>query len=360
LRGHLWVYRNELAETPDAEDGEIVDLLSAQGRFVGRGFYQAQGGIAVRLLSRKPVRIDAEFLTDRIAAARRFRERIFPNETVYRWVFGESDGIPGLVADRYGSVVSGQTSCRFYGPYVDQLATAFLSCDGVSGARMEVSGEVHRYGAVPGRVECVVDGVRVTVDVDAGQKTGMFLDQRTNWRAAGAYAREARVLDGHCYIGLWSLHAALAGATHVTAVDTSAQAIEAARRNAEINGVADRCAFEHADIAAVLQRGERYDLVILDPPAFAKSHAQAFKARGVYQTLNCSAIKVIEAGGVLVSSSCSHFVTLDEFLEILKRAATAAQRQVWILDIRGAAPDHPVLMAMPETQYLKCVTLRML
>ena len=360
LRGHLWAYRNEFAEIPETEDGEVVDVFSAQGRFVGRGFYQAQGGIAVRLLARRQCALDAAFLAEKLETALRFRERIFPGENVYRWVFGESDGLPGLVADRYGSLVSAQTACSFYRSRADALAQAFLSHDGVTGVRFVVCDQVQRFGDVPAQVECVVDGAKVGVAVEAGQKTGMFLDQRANAFAARRYASGARVLDAHCYIGLWTVHAALAGAAHVTAVDTSAPAVELAEANARRNGVEAHCEFACADVTEVLQRGDTYDLIVLDPPAFAKSHAHERKALGLYQTLNSVAMKAVASGGVLVTSSCSHFVSREWFMETLKRAATQVQRQVWILEERGAAPDHPVLMAMPETAYLKCVVLRVL
>ena len=361
LRGHPWVYRNELAKIPPMDDGELADVFSAQDRFIGRGFYQAQGGIAVRLLTRHQVPIDGVFLNERIDNARIFRERLFPDQSVYRWVFGESDGLPGFVADRYGTLISAQTSCRFYASCVDELADAFLAREGVEGVRIVINNVLHTYGNAPASVIASIDGVQVAVNLEEGQKTGMFLDQRENCLAIRRFAHNARVLDGHCYIGLWSCHAALAGAKSVLGVDTSAKAIEAATANAQRNGVGDQCAFERADIAEVLQqRGDRYDVVLLDPPAFVKSHAQEHKALGLYQALNAAAMNAVEPGGILVTSSCSHFVSREAFLEVLKRAASAAHRKVWAFDVRGAAPDHPVLLAMPETAYLKCVFLRVL
>lgn len=363
LRGHLWAYRNEFASLPDTTDGELVDVYSAEGRLVGRGFFQGRGGIAARILSRHQDEFDAAFWSRRIEAARAFREQLFPGEDTWRWVFGESDGLPGLVADRYGSIVSAQTSCNFYGLYAEAIADAFLAQPGINAVRLDVNNKVHRFGAIsqPAEpIECAVGGVRLMVDLDSGQKTGMFLDQRENCLAMRRYARGARVLDGHCYIGQWSCHAALAGAASVLGVDTSAPAVEAARANAERNGVSAQCRFEDADIADVLARNEQYDLVMLDPPAFAKTREQEKKALGLYQTLNAAAMKAVRPGGVLVTSSCSHFVAREAFLETLKRAATAAQRQAWLLDVRGASPDHPILIAMPETEYLSCVIMKIL
>lgn len=360
LRGHCWAYRNEFAQLPPYDDGDIADVFGARGGFVGRGFYQPNGGIAVRLLTRHQAPIDAAFFRERLDAAGAFRNRCFPGQDVYRWVFGESDGLPGFVADRYGPLVAAQTSCAFYAGWVDALAAAFLSHEGVRGLRLEVCGQVHGFGETPDIVACTVEGLRVLVRPSSGQKTGLFLDQRVNQFEMRRYASGANVLDGHCYAGLWSCHAAQAGAARVRGVDTSGPAIERARENAAANGLDNVCAFECADIGAVLEEDARYGLVILDPPAFAKSRAHAAKALGLYQSLNASAMRRIEPGGVLITSSCSHFVDRDAFLETLKRASAAAQRPVWVVDVRGAAPDHPVLASMPETSYLTCATLRVL
>jgi len=358
LRGHLWTYRNELKEIPDLEDGEIVDVHSAEGRFVGRGFYQAQGGIAVRILAWHQTEIVPAFLTKRIETARAFRETLFPGETTYRWLFGESDGLPGLVADRYGSVVVLQSSCAFYCFHIDSIAESLLAHDGVEGVHAEVCGETRRYGSAPEQIDCTVDGIHVRVHVEGGQKTGLFLDQRMNWPIVRRYVCGKRILDGHCYVGMWSIHATLAGASRVTAADTSAAAIECARINAGLNGALDRCSFERMDVMDALKGNEHYDVIVLDPPALAKSRGQKRKALALYQALNAAALEALGSEGVLITSSCSHFVTVEDFLEVLKRAAAVADRQTWLLEVRGASLDHPVLMAMPETAYLKCVTLR--
>jgi 23S rRNA (cytosine1962-C5)-methyltransferase len=360
LRGHLWVFRNELAEAPAFDDGAPVDVVASNGRFIGRGFYQAQGGIAARILARHQVEIDAAFWSRQLETARSLRERLFAGQTVYRWIFGESDGLPGFVADRYGAVVVAESSCAFYHECADQLAKTFLATDGVSGCVITVAGRRHEYGEVPESADCVLEGINMRVPLRGGQKTGLFLDQRVNSAATRAYASGARVLDAHCYSGIWSIHAALAGAREIRAIDTSQSAIEMARENAKRNGVDAACSFECADVMEVFKQGGYYDLVILDPPAFAKSRVQEKKALGLYQSLNKAAMDVVEPGGFLVTSTCSHFVNREAFLEVLKRAATSAQRQAVVLDVRGAAPDHPVLMAMPETEYLTCVWMRIL
>lgn len=358
LRGHVWAYRNEFATLPPLEDGEWVDILSHERRFIGRGFYQAEGGIAVRLISSDHIEPDGAFLNERIKAARLFRETLFPGSATYRWLHGESDGLPGLVADRYGAVVCAHSSCRFYIEYADDLLRAFVATPGVTGARLECCGKVIQHGDIPNPLECDFDGVRVAVNVVSGQKTGLFLDQRLNRKRMALFAAGRRVLDGHCHAGAWSAQAALAGATSVIGVDTSSSAIEQAQQTAELNGVGSTCAFECADILQVLSRSEMFDMIILDPPAFAKARSQKDKALGLYQSLNRDAIKIITSGGYLVSSSCSHFVAREEFVEMLKRAARAAQRSCALIELRGASPDHPVLLAMPETEYLTCAILR--
>ncbi len=360
LRGHLWAYRNELDELSGVENGAVTDVFSDSGRFVGRGFYQAQGGIAVRLLSRHQAEIDGAFLARRVLDAHEFRCRLFPHGSVYRWVFAESDGLPGFVADRYGPVVSAETACAFYADYVEDLAAAFQSIEGVAGVRVNVCGQVHRFGRVDERVICEIDGLKFGVDVDGGQKTGMFLDQRVNSALIAPFAEGARVFDGHCYMGMWSCRAARAGAREVLGVDSSEHAVELARANAELNGYSDVCQFERGDVEAVLRRGQHYDVVLLDPPALAKTRAQAHKAAGLYQALNKTAMEAVVPGGILITSTCSHFMAGEAFLEVLKRAGNSARRQALVVDVRGGAPDHPVLMSMPETGYLTCVALRLM
>lgn len=360
LRGHLWAYRNEFAEPPKADDGEIVDLYTHHNKFVARGFYQAQGGIAVRIITRHQRDISQEFFAHRIEEAAEFRKKLFPDQTVYRWIFGESDGLPGFVADRYGHVIAANSQCTFYKTARDQVANAFLAHEGVTGVRMTVGNETFTYGDPPESVQCTLSGYTLKVDLAGGQKTGLFLDQRNNWRAIQPYAPGARVLDGHCYVGMWSLHAAGAGAQSLLGVDTSEPAIERARENAELNNLADRCTFERADVLEVLNRGEKYDLIILDPPSLAKSRAQEKHALALHQRMNRAAFAALNPGGILATSSCSHFVGRENFLEIIKRAAASAQRRACILDVRGPAQDHPVLLGMPETAYLNCIILRAL
>lgn len=356
LRGHVWVYRNELASCPQLPEGEQVDVYSAQRRFIGRGFVES-GGIAVRLLSRHQEPLDSAWFAEQIASAGAFRERLYPGESAYRWVHSESDGLPGFVADRYGGVVVAHSECVFYAKHADEIAAAFLANDGVRGVRITVRGKAHDAGEVAARTEILLNGLRFLVDLDRGQKTGMYLDQRENCRAVCRYVHGARVLDGHCYAGLWSCHAASAGATSVLGIDTSGPAIEWARQNAELNGLRDRCAFRQADVREVLAGDDRFDTVILDPPPLARSRGQAKGALGVYQALSRAALRAIEPGGFLVLCSCSHAVSSEDLLEAAKRAGRAGQRQLRLVEMRGAAPDHPISLAVPETDYLHCAII---
>lgn len=358
LRGHLWAYRNEFQHLPEAADGALMDVFTSNRRFVGRGFYQAAGGIAVRVLSRHQEAFDEAFLAVRVEQALAFRAQCFPGSRTYRWIYGESDGLPGLVADRYGALVAVQTACPFYTPWAEALAACFLQAEGVEGVLFRGDGPPRIFGVMSETVEFELEGLVLQLDPWAAQKTGLFLDQRCNRLAMTPYATGRRVLDGHCYHGLWSCHAARAGASAVIGVDTSEAALALARANAERNGVDAVCRFECADVEDVLARGGSYGLIILDPPAYAKTRVQLTKALTRYTALNKAAFDALEPGGILVTCSCSHFVDNEAFHETIKRAASSAGRRAWLLEMRGAAPDHPILLSMPETAYLKCAILR--
>lgn len=360
LRGHLWAFRSEFKSIPKAEDGDIVDIQTAEGKFAGRGFYQAEGGIAIRILDRHQPDIDGGFFRKRVDDAKALRDRLFPGTTTYRWIHGESDGLPGLVADRYGAIVSVRTSCAFYHKHAKSLLRAFVGqYEDVEGARFEFGNEIITHGDVPDEFEVNVDGVLLGCPMSKGQKTGLFLDQRINARILDQLAPGARVFDGFCYVGQWGLRAAKAGASEVVGIDSSISAIEQAKANVERNGVAGICRFETGDVSEWLQKGDTYDVVCVDPPAFAKAKAYVTKSMARYQGLNRDAMKAVNPnGGYLITSTCSQPVTPDLFMEMIKRAARSAQRSVRVLAMNGAPADHPVLLAMPETAYLTNVVLR--
>jgi len=360
LRGHRWAYRNEFASLPDAQDGELVDVLADGGRFVGRGFFQASGGIAVRILTLEDKPIDGELLRARIHRARRYRDQLYGGSTVYRWVYAESDGLPALIADRYDCMVSVQAGSPFYAGHAEGIAEAIMESGDVRGVRFEAGGKALHFGEFLSPIDVSLNGIRFHVDVEQGQKTGMFLDQRENVRMLEPIVKGARVLDGHCYTGLWGVSAACWGAQEVIGFDTSAPAIEMAAENARLNRVEARCSFKCADVQTALHEKKHYDVVMLDPPALAKTRGQKRNALGAYLALNRLAMEAVAPGGWLFTSSCSHFVDAPEFLEMLKRAGRSAQRDLWVVRVCGAAPDHPVLMGMPETAYLTCAALRLM
>jgi len=358
LRGHLWAFRNEFSALPTVEDGALVRVLSDRGRPVGVGYFQSAGGIAVRMLRVGTTDYDAGIVARRIRRALTLRERLYSDEAVYRWAHGESDGLPGLVADRYGTLVVVHAASPYYTSRASEIAEVFLESPGVESVGWEIAGSWRGFGSGALSTECSVHGISLGVSPESGQKTGLFLDQRENWERVAAFAPGARVLDAHCYVGAWSLHAAKYGAKEVLGVDTSRPAIEQARVHAVRNGVDDVCSFTAADVQEILARDEEWDVIVLDPPALAKSRGQMKKALGMYQALNRDAMKRLARAGVLITSSCSQPIDPGTFADVLKRAATSAQRRFQLLGLYGAGPDHPVLLSMPETHYLTCAVLR--
>ncbi|HNZ48415.1 MAG TPA: class I SAM-dependent rRNA methyltransferase [Candidatus Hydrogenedentes bacterium] len=359
-RGHLWCYRNEFMSLPDLEDGDVFDVYSSGRRFVARAFYQAEGGICGRVLSYHQTEINRSFWKKCLQDALVLREHLFPRSVVYRWIHAESDGLPGLVADRYDSVVVLQSGCAFYRRHWQSLQEILLAVPGVSSLTFAFREERLEAGAAPEKQVLELNGLRLGFLPAGAQKTGLFLDQRENWQLAERFAPGARVLDGCCYHGLWGLHAARGGALSVTGVDSSAAALAQAEENAGMNAFEDRFTFIKEKVEKHLQECTDYDLIVLDPPAFAKSRKQQNAAFALYENLNSSAMQKLTPGGILISCSCSHFLDGALFDEMLKRAARSTARQVQLLMMRGASPDHPVLTAMPETSYLKCAVLRVL
>ena len=370
--GHLWVFSNEVKETRgEPQAGDIVELRDHAGKFIGLGFYHPHSLITLRLLSTADEPIDFHFFERRIASALELRKRLYPSAETFRLVHSESDGLPGLVIDKYEDSLSIQTfSCG-----MDKRLT--LICDVLESLfhpksiaernesslrTLEVLEE--RKGILRGEIGPVIvreGDVKYEVDLLEGQKTGLFLDQRENRASIRRYAKGARVLDCFCNDGGFSLNAARAGAAEVTGVDVSDGAVKRASHNAELNGM--KCSFVQKDAFQFLSEavsGKRYDLIVLDPPSFTKSKKNIMTARKGYKEINTNAMRLLREGGFLATASCSHHITSEMFREILAESAHAAQRTIQLIDWRGAAPDHPVLPAMPETEYLKFAILRVL
>ncbi len=366
LNGHLWIFSNEISSIDGAPGaGEVIRVENAAGKFLGTAFYNPHSLIAARLISRGEEEVDFQFFKKRIEAALALRRRLYPRAETFRLVHGESDYLPGLIVDKYND------NCSIQSHSYAMDARQTLICDVLESLlhprgiveRNEASvrsleGLQARKGVVRGSVEPVIiaeHGLKYSVDLLEGQKTGFFLDQRENRKAIRRYAKGSRVLDCFCNEGGFSLNAAYGEATGVTGVDSSEVSTVRAAANAATNGL--NAEFVTADAFDYLidsaERKKRFDLVVLDPPSFAKSRKSIIKAKRGYRELNLLALRVLEAGGILATASCSHHLFEETFLEIINRCAVEAGRRISMLEWRGAAPDHPVLPGMPETKYLK-------
>jgi 23S rRNA (cytosine1962-C5)-methyltransferase len=370
-RGHPWIFRSDVARADGVSPGAVVRVVGPRGNPLGFAFFSSQSQITLRMIERGDSLPDS-FLPDRLAAAIRWRETVAAGAEACRLVHGEGDGVPSLIVDRYGDrlVVQtlSQTTDRLKGEIVSALQD-LLRPAGVlerNDPRVRVLEGLDRKvgilaGDVPETLEVVENGVRFEADLWKGQKTGMFLDQRENHSMARAYAR-GRVLDGFTYNGGFALHVA-PQASEVIAVDVSAEAVERVRRNAELNGVTNVVPRE-ANVFDLLhelhKQGERFDTVILDPPAFAKSKDAVEKAWRGYKEINLRALQLLQPGGCLITCSCSYHVDEAAFEEILWSAAVDAGATVTVVEKRRQARDHPIVLGVPETYYLKCLVLRKL
>ncbi len=367
-QGHLWAFSNEIKEVRGApEAGDVVELRDHGGKFIGRGFYNPRSLIAFRLLTRDDKEIDAEFFRLQIEQAARLRRQVIGSTRMFRLVHGEGDGLPGLIIDRYGDYFSVQTYSlgmdMWLTPICDALDSLF-SPKGIvernESSLRSFEGLKERTGVLRGEANRTreTDGdVMFDVDLLGGQKTGLFLDQRENRFLVRRYSAGCRVLDCFCNDGGFALHAARAGAASVLGIDISEGAIIRSRVNAELNNLTNICFFERADVfeflAAGIHKEERYDLIVLDPPSFTKSKKTIATARRGYKEINTAAMRLLSPGGILATASCSHHISREMFTEIIAASANKAGRIARILEWHGAAPDHPVLPAMPETEYLK-------
>jgi len=369
-KGHPWVYRSDVATPPRAAGGDVVALVDGRGRFQGKAFWSERSQIAIRLLTREEEPVDDEFFARRIASAAGLRRRAFGEETLWRVVHGESDLLPGLVADRYGDVGVIQTLVPGTERRKPMLAAllaselglrAVLERNDVRVRELEglpqVKGPV--LGPDPGPVEVREGAVRFRLDLLAGQKTGSFLDQRENHLRAGEYAR-GRALDCFSYAGGFALQMA-ARADEVVAVEMQPGATAMLRENAALNDarnvrVEEKNAFDF--LRDESEKGRTWDTIVLDPPAFAKNKTSVDAARRGYKEVNLRAFQSLREGGVLVTASCSYHVSAEAFEELVQDAAHDAGRAVQVLERRGAGRDHPERLGMPESRYLKCLVLR--
>lgn len=368
LGGHPWVFRSDIEREDGAADGLPVRVLTSAGRFLAMAVYNPRSQISLRILSRRDEPIDGAFIRGRVRRALDYRRR-FADLNSCRLIFAESDGLPAVIADKFGDVIVVQILClgmeRFKADIVDALAQE-LSPRGVYERNdvpvRELEGLSQQtgllFGEVPDRVEMQENGVRFLVDVREGQKTGFFLDQKENRAAIAPFVPGMRVLDCFTHTGSFALHAARYGAAEVTGVDISEHACACALENARLNGVEDRVRFECANAFDFLRAQQtakaQYDVVILDPPAFTKTRSAVEGALRGYKEINLRGMKLTRDGGFFVTCSCSQHVTPDLFRGMLMDAQKDAHVQLRQIEWRTQGRDHPILLASPETQYLKC------
>ena len=374
-QGGPWIYDNEIASiTGTFEDGDIVLVHDFDGYPMGRGFINRNSKLTVRMMTRNiDTEIDETFLTMRVKNAWEYRKKVMDDITSCRVIFGEADFLPGIVIDKFSDVLVVESLALG----IDRLKETIVRIlknlmeeDGIhirgvyerSDAKVREQEGMERYKGFLGepfdtKVEIVENGVRYYVDVKDGQKTGFFLDQKYNRRAVAKLCKGARVLDCFTHTGSFALNAGLAGASHVTGVDASKLGVRQARENAALNGLSDRVDFVCEDVFDLLPRlekqGEKYDVVILDPPAFTKSRNSVKKAVKGYREINLRGMKLVKDGGYLATCSCSHFMTPALFCQMLREAAADAAVSLRQIADRRQAPDHPILWGVPETEYLK-------
>jgi 23S rRNA (cytosine1962-C5)-methyltransferase len=372
--GHLWVFSNEVdtQQTPlnKLEPGELVRVLAHNDRALGLAYANPASLITARLLETWKIP-DARWFEARLRAALALRERLYP-EPYYRAVYGEADGLPGLVIDRYGErcvAQLGTAGMELMKPHIRVAAERVFECETLifknDGAARELEGLPAYVEAAKGRLEdaaaVVEGGLRFRVPLAEGQKTGWFFDQSANRRTLSKYVRAgARVLDVFSYVGAWGVRAAKDGAAEVVCVDSSAHALELAVQNARQNSlsIAARKGDAFDVLEALAQERARFDIVIIDPPAFAKRKKDLPKALAAYKRLNQLALKLLADDGILVSCSCSYHVSAEDLQDAIAKAARGAGKHLQVLELGGQAPDHPVHPAIPETRYLKAYFCR--
>lgn len=374
-QGGPWIYDNEVESVMGSfEDGDIVLVHDFDGYPMGRGFINRNSKLTVRMMTRdRDTEVDEAFIRMRVENAWEYRKKVMDDISSCRVIFGEADFLPGIVVDKFADVLVVESLAlgieRFKGQIVDILKE-LMEADGIhirgvyerSDAKVREQEGMERYKGFIGepfdtKVEIVENGVRYYVDVKDGQKTGFFLDQKYNRRAVAKLCKGARVLDCFTHTGSFALNAGAAGAEHVTGVDASELGVAQARENAALNGLQDRVEFICEDVFDLLPRlekqGEKYDVVILDPPAFTKSRSSIKKAVKGYREINLRGMKLVKDGGYLATCSCSHFMDPELFTKTIGQAAQNVHKRLRQVEFRTQAPDHPILWGAGDSYYLK-------
>ncbi len=374
-KGHPWIYGNELNKIDDnAMPGEMVDVYNAKGNFVGRGFYNPASQIAIRLLTRDEKEIiNEDFFYNKILACWQYKSTIGYRENC-RLVFGEADGLPSLIIDKFNDYFVIQTMSLGMEVWKDAIVKALNRIFSPKGIyerndvpvrELEGLQQIKGFLSDPFPTEIIINenGLKFLVDVENGQKTGYFLDQQDNRRAIRHIVKDADVLEAFCYTGTFSMHAAHYGAKKVLGLDISDFAIETARRNAQLNGFDKICSFQKVNAFDVLKQwskeDKKWDVVMLDPPAFTKSRATIQKAITGYKEINLRAMKLVKKGGFLVTASCTNLVPPDLFLRIIQMAAKDAKRPIRQVCFQAQAADHPIVWHIDNTNYLKFLIIEL-
>lgn len=376
LQGHPWVYGNEIERVEgEIEDGGLATVVDFRGRYMGTGFYNSKSLITVRLLTHRQEEITDELIASRVKAACDYRRFVMnrPGTDSCRLIYGEADRLPGVIADRFGGVIVLQVLALGMERFTQTIADALLACEKPDCLLLQNDDAIRRkegmecftrvlYGTLPEENIIHENGVKLAVDVLGGQKTGYFLDQKDNHLFVRQFCKDARVLDCFSYIGAFALNAAAAGAKEVTAVDISEAAVQLIEKNAALNGadITAVCANCFDFLRAQVKAGEKYDVVVLDPPAFTKAHANMASACRGYKEIALSAMRLLPAGGVLATHSCSYHMPEEVFVNTVLSAAQDLHRQVRVITLRRQDIDHPVLAGYPESHYLKSLWLQML
>ena len=376
LQGHPWVYGNEIERVEgDVTDGGLVRVVDFRGRYMGTGFYNSHSLITVRLLTHRQEEITDALIAGRVRAACAYRRVVLdrPGTDSCRLIYGEADRLPGVIADRFGGVIVLQVLALGMERYTQVIADALIACEQPDCLLLQNDDAIRRkegmecftkvlHGELPGETVIHENGIRLSVDVAGGQKTGYFLDQKDNHLFLRQFCKGARVLDCFSYIGGFALNAAAAGAREVTAVDVSEPAVALIEKNAALNGAQIQavCANCFDYLRAQVKAGEKYDVIVLDPPAFTKAHANMASACRGYKEIALSAMRLLPAGGVLATHSCSYHMPEEVFVNTVLSAAQDLHRQVRIITLRRQDIDHPVLAGYPESYYLKSLWLQMM
>jgi 23S rRNA (cytosine1962-C5)-methyltransferase len=376
IKGDPWAWKADI-KTPlqNFEPGEIVRVIDSKGRFVGVGYINPESLITVRLLTYEDREIDYQFFEGKIREALKLRKELYPEEETFRLVFSEGDFLPGLVVDKFENLVVFQITTLgmeirkdWIVKALDNILNPEIIVERSDSPVRKKEGLEPVKGIVKGKIEkdivIRINGLNFAINPLEGQKTGFFLDQRENYLLLKNISKGRRVLDAFCNNGAFGIHAFKFGAREVVFLDASERALELVRKNLVINDIKDSYSFIKGDALKLLKeierKGEKFDMIILDPPAFIKDRSKLKEGMRGYKEINLRAMKMLRDGGFLLTCSCSHFLSKENFLKVLEESAFDSGKIIKILDFRSQPKDHPYLICLPESNYLKCALLQVM